>query len=1112
MPECDREGNEYAVPNKPDISGKSEGRTACEFECEEIDLEIPKTEASTEASTEIDDLQITSDLEQKIEAFSVDSGELSQLRQQLEDSRIGKDVLAEEVRVVSEKLAAAMKVIHDHNLSEENAENNLAALEPSLEMVRLKDRIQEIETRNATLTADFEIVSKQKVDLGKEQKLEVQARKKIDELFALSKAEEARLQEELQSLKERVLQLRSEKYTCEQEKAKALYRLEELLQTSETQALELQGEKDKREEENAKILQSLEVLTTENAGLAESLTRLRQGLEEEREEKKRVIAGMEERLGTVENELASIKQEKLMLELALQTLEADSQAQLQSYNEALREREEHCEKIMQELMEIENEKVSLAKAVQELEHQLAGEKSSASDAVRNLETCRQQHLHETAQLRSELASLRKDVVSSKSMPVALAKEKDAVEKELGKIKNKLKDTESKLKIALQERTTVQTEKANMERELKKLRQSNLLSRDINKRESVVEKRRESMAHNLAITKRQSSTIEHKFQNKSNELERVQFELQMLQEAHERLETAHNELQLCIVTLGKKLEEKDGRIGKLQNSDGESSRRLQLEFEKAKKEVQLAEAEVTSLREEYTRLLSIAQMREVELKEASARAAELPMVQRELQEVTQLLLNTRASFEEKESQFVRQQMASALEKQKMVARLAEVEETVKKLEAQVQACSKEAKELQDQLEEEKTVKELLEQKLSELENSIAIEKEQMALEHASQVNVFDARIELLSDQLQEVQDEVKDAEKLAESTRKESKEKLITMEVRNRNLSEKLKEMATLLKKMEANEKRMLEEEKEFCTVNTKLEVAFDAAKCRLEVFADRLAEADRENRHLRDKITAAAQCETSVTEMAKPDSGRSGGDTENNEAFREIKIEDLEKEAQVLELMEENRILKEELEKIEEQRRCAKAWKEELKRRQSAEGQQDSSELMEKRISSLMDDLQKTRLDSETEKHASKARQLQLERHMGRREAQLEKVATERNGLQTEVRQLSARYASLLRSQPINNLRNSRSLQNDSPHSDRSHMQLGVLGSLAKQNSNSSFTTSIPSRKGRETKKDDRPASRKEANVSEHEARSKEHEGSQDMGSVTKSSHGGYDKENVSIG
>lgn len=72
---------------------------------------------------------------------------------------------------------------------------------------------------------------------------------------------------------------------------------------------------------------------------------------------------------------------------------------------------------------------------------------------------------------------------------------------------------------------LQAEKVNIDREMKQLRQSTVL---LNKRESIVDKRRESIATGLTKTKAQLSSAEHALQMKTVELEKSSFDLQLLQ--------------------------------------------------------------------------------------------------------------------------------------------------------------------------------------------------------------------------------------------------------------------------------------------------------------------------------------------------------------------------------------------------------------------------------------------------------------------------------------------------------------------------------------------------------------------------------------------------------
>jgi hypothetical protein len=60
--------------------------------------------------------------------------------------------------------------------------------------------------------------------------------------------------------------------------------------------------------------------------------------------------------------------------------------------------------------------------------------------------------------------------------------------------------------------------------VKQLRQSTLLQRDINRRDSIVDQRRQSIALGVNKTKNQLSSVEHMLQLKTEELENLSHEL------------------------------------------------------------------------------------------------------------------------------------------------------------------------------------------------------------------------------------------------------------------------------------------------------------------------------------------------------------------------------------------------------------------------------------------------------------------------------------------------------------------------------------------------------------------------------------------------------------
>lgn len=67
----------------------------------------------------------------------------------------------------------------------------------------------------------------------------------------------------------------------------------------------------------------------------------------------------------------------------------------------------------------------------------------------------QQHNTESSQLKSDILGLRKELKAAKAAPASLEKERDGLRKDLEKLKTKLGDIESKLKLTLIEKGKVE---------------------------------------------------------------------------------------------------------------------------------------------------------------------------------------------------------------------------------------------------------------------------------------------------------------------------------------------------------------------------------------------------------------------------------------------------------------------------------------------------------------------------------------------------------------------------------------------------------------------------------------------------------------------------------
>ncbi|WJX13429.1 hypothetical protein P8452_03819 [Trifolium repens] len=145
--------------------------------------------------------------------------------------------------------------------------------------------------------------------------------------------------------------------------------------------------------------------------------------------------------------------------------------------------------LRQTISELENEKILLDNQLANIQKLLQKSELDAQSSHNSfLERLGQQEL-ENGELLSYIQTLEKEISSS-----SVAKEKETLRRDLEKAKTRLKETESKLKIAMQEKTKLESEKAGAEREIKRLHgQNSLLERDISKRDSLAGRRRDSIA-------------------------------------------------------------------------------------------------------------------------------------------------------------------------------------------------------------------------------------------------------------------------------------------------------------------------------------------------------------------------------------------------------------------------------------------------------------------------------------------------------------------------------------------------------------------------------------------------------------------------------------------
>ena len=358
--------------------------------------------------------------------------------------------------------------------------------------------------------------------------------------------------------------------------------------------------------------------------------------------------------------------------------------------------------------------MSLSERVREAE-------AVAAEAVQKVEASRQ----ESSALRSDLVGLRKEVQSAKAAPAALGKERDAAGREMEKTKAKLKDTDAKLKTALQEKHTaqvergwagegevgvlnqggcarVQGERAKMEQELRRLQgQSNQLSR----RESVAERRRESMAAGLSKAKGQALSVEQQLHHKAAEMEKLQFDMEVLQSSAGVAEARVAEAEQAV---GAALGERDELIGVVEEGRGH---------------MRDVEEQLRGLREEHAAMLAATASLQHSLLLAAQQASRAEGVEEELAAVRGQLTD---SFLELESQRAVWAAESRAEQERL------------------RQCVAEEKALQQQLAA----------RLAAGEAGMARERMAAEEERVKAVCVLEGRVEMLSEQLEEAQEQEK----------------------------------------------------------------------------------------------------------------------------------------------------------------------------------------------------------------------------------------------------------------------------------------------------------------------------------------------------------------------
>ncbi|KAK4835581.1 hypothetical protein QYF36_011554 [Acer negundo] len=238
----------------------------------------------------------------------------------------------------------------------------------------------------------------------------------------------------------------------------------------------------------------------------------------------------------------------------------------------------------QKISELESEKLLLNNQSVDLQKQIQEVSVNAENYEVSLTALSEQHNLEKLHFLSQIQNLEKEISCLSS--AYLAREKESLRKELDKTKTKLKETEFKLKNFIQEKTKLEGEKAFAEREIKRLHgQKILLERDINKRDSLAGRRRDSVVD-------RSSKV---FDSKKGKNLGVSYE--QMQEDYKNLEVLAFEMETTIASLEEELaaaySEKEEAISRNEN--------LASELEAMSQKSNISSTELNELQEEISNL-------------------------------------------------------------------------------------------------------------------------------------------------------------------------------------------------------------------------------------------------------------------------------------------------------------------------------------------------------------------------------------------------------------------------------------------------------------------------------------------------------------------------------
>ncbi|KAL6498525.1 hypothetical protein OROHE_026622 [Orobanche hederae] len=264
-------------------------------------------------------------------------------------------------------------------------------------------------------------------------------------------------------------------------------------------------------------------------------------------------------------------------------LQPSNSQTLVQINSIVRNHEKIHSCLRNKIRELEDEKLVLDHQASELRSRIEGVSLEVQKSTNACMELNEEHEAEKSELRYQIQMLQVEVSSLSSC--ALVKEKESIRKELVKIKSKLKDTDSKLKNVMQEKTKLEGEKSWAERELKRLQsQKAMLERDMSKHEFISGRRHDS------VIDRGSNIFDHKRNKGSN---KSSLEL----EEYSKLEVLAFEMETTIASL----EDELAMANEEKNAATSRAESLAFDLQSLSNELSKSNSELCALQEEISAL-------------------------------------------------------------------------------------------------------------------------------------------------------------------------------------------------------------------------------------------------------------------------------------------------------------------------------------------------------------------------------------------------------------------------------------------------------------------------------------------------------------------------------